>query len=71
MKRKLVIVLPSEWVVLLGKDGSVKKMRVKPRQRMVTWRETQHSGIRAFLRQTEKTDDGFPVYHEVDAAAAA
>lgn len=65
IRRRFFVHMATEWVILRGKDNSVRKIRIKPKQPRIAWRENEASGVREFVRQRGKTEDGLPLYLEV------
>lgn len=65
IKRRFYLHTAMEWVLLRDKDGNTRKIRIVPRQSKVTWRERETEPARHFVRTKEQTDDGLPLYREI------
>lgn len=69
IRRRFFVHLASEWVILRGRDNSVRKIRVKPKQERITFKEFESGYARQFVRSND-LEDGLPLYREVDPAEA-
>lgn len=65
IKRRFYLHTAMEWVLLRDRDGATRKIRIVPKQRALTWKDSELSPAKHFVRSKDTSDEGLPVFLEM------